>query len=436
MYVYFDTQGVIKEVINDTALRKGSSGANKIYCYFENTEVPKDLWIMFELPDGTKTNQESFVDNLEENSYISYDKNRDMKYFKDYTLYNFYTYTLTTEQLSQSGLVLCAIRRIGQDNEIQAQGLLTFNVEKSVIKDDSYITQAQYDYLLMRISNFTAFIYTPKVSEDGIISWTNNAGYENPEPVDIMGNGFSTASATITKLNPEESPTIDVEVSGEDRKNKRLHFDFAIPQGVKGDKGDIGKSVLTIQSGIPISEFGLVGDVCLVMSNGNIYQKDDATTWTYVGNMKGETGNTATIDVGTTETLEPEDSAYVKNVGDNHNGIFNFGIPKGKKGDKGDIGNGISYAKATAVSLSSSEEATAEVSISGDDKQNQILNFKFGIPNGEDSIGGIFKFEVINGVLYMHYATEQKPDVYLITKDNYETLGVDKSLIGNLVFIY
>ncbi|MBP3378430.1 MAG: collagen-like protein, partial [Clostridia bacterium] len=29
--------------------------------------------------------------------------------------------------------------------------------------------------------------YTPSVSEDGVISWTNNGGLSNPEPVNIMG---------------------------------------------------------------------------------------------------------------------------------------------------------------------------------------------------------------------------------------------------------
>lgn len=29
--------------------------------------------------------------------------------------------------------------------------------------------------------------YTPSVSEDGVISWTNNGGLPNPEPVNIMG---------------------------------------------------------------------------------------------------------------------------------------------------------------------------------------------------------------------------------------------------------
>lgn len=53
--------------------------------------------------------------------------------------------------------------------------------------------------------------FYPSVSEDGVISWTNNRGLENPEPVSIRG------------------PQGERGVKGETG-----------PQGAKGDKGDPG----------------------------------------------------------------------------------------------------------------------------------------------------------------------------------------------------
>lgn len=50
--------------------------------------------------------------------------------------------------------------------------------------------------------------FRPHVSADGILSWTNNAGLENPEPVDIRGPQGTTGATG--------------------------------PQGPKGDKGDKG----------------------------------------------------------------------------------------------------------------------------------------------------------------------------------------------------
>ena len=50
---------------------------------------------------------------------------------------------------------------------------------------------------------------------------------------------------------------------------------------------------------------------------------------------KGENGPT-TIDIGTTETGDPNTEASVKNVGTNKNVILNFTIPKGQNGIDGD----------------------------------------------------------------------------------------------------
>lgn len=33
----------------------------------------------------------------------------------------------------------------------------------------------------------TGYTYTPSVSEEGIISWTNDGGLDNPDPVNIKG---------------------------------------------------------------------------------------------------------------------------------------------------------------------------------------------------------------------------------------------------------
>lgn len=52
---------------------------------------------------------------------------------------------------------------------------------------------------------------------------------------------------------------------------------------------------------------------------------------------KGDKGDAATIQVGTVETLEPNQKATITNAGTANNAIFNFGIPKGAKGEPGAI---------------------------------------------------------------------------------------------------
>ena len=55
--------------------------------------------------------------------------------------------------------------------------------------------------------------------------------------------------------------------------------------------------------------------------------------------VDGNDGTSATINVGTTTTLDPGTDATVVNRGTTLNGIFDFGIPKGLKGDKGEPGD-------------------------------------------------------------------------------------------------
>ena len=69
-------------------------------------------------------------------------------------------------------------------------------------------------------------------------------------------------------------------------------------------------------------------------ANGNWYVYDVATS-AYVDS---EIDASITITIGTTTTLEPGNDAQVTNVGTNTDAIFNFGIPKGAKGDTGATG--------------------------------------------------------------------------------------------------
>ena len=152
MYIYFDRNGTIKEVINDESIRRGSSHYNKIYCYLEGNPDIDDIWYLQKNPDGTLTNEVSFVDNIVTKA-IPYDAKRDMKYFQDFEEYQFYVFTLSSSYLSQNGLVVATIR-VAENNTLWALGELTFNVQANVINSDNDITQSQYDYLLLTISSY------------------------------------------------------------------------------------------------------------------------------------------------------------------------------------------------------------------------------------------------------------------------------------------
>ena len=153
MYIYFDENGTIKEVVNDKSIRQGSNEANKLYCYIEGNPSIDDIWYLQKNVDGSLTNEISFK-NSTVTKAIPYDAKRDMRYFKDFETYTFYVFTLTTNYLKQSGLVSGTIR-IEVDNEIFALGELKFNVQENVINTSNNITQSQYDYLLLAYASRT-----------------------------------------------------------------------------------------------------------------------------------------------------------------------------------------------------------------------------------------------------------------------------------------
>ena len=121
--------------------------------------------------------------------------------------------------------------------------------------------------------------FTPSVSEAGVISWTNDGEEENPDPVDIMGPpgaaaGFGTVTATADNTS-SETPSVDVQSSGPDTAK---NFTFA-----------------------------------------------------FTG-LKGNSGETPDIEIGTVTTLEPGQDATADITGTTPNLSLSLGIPKGQPG--------------------------------------------------------------------------------------------------------
>ena len=149
IFVYFDKNGVIQEVVNDTKTRVGNVGSDKILCYFDGIEYD-EIFCLMQYPNGDYSNEVSIFDEITEME-IPYDKKRDLKYFQDYKKYKFYTYTLEANATKTSGLAKVTIRGF-VNNEVYAQGLLTFHVQENLIKEDHNIKQSQYDYLLIEFN--------------------------------------------------------------------------------------------------------------------------------------------------------------------------------------------------------------------------------------------------------------------------------------------
>ena len=107
----------------------------------------------------------------------------------------------------------------------------------------------------------------------------------------------------------------------------------------------------------------------------------------------GADGDAATIQVGQVETLQPNQQAYVQNVGTTSAAIFNIGIPKGEKGDSGS-GSGDMTA--------STYDPNGTVAAAG------------GIPDYVDSNGGKIDTIKVNGTAQT--ITNKTVDISVPTK--------------------
>lgn len=77
-------------------------------------------------------------------------------------------------------------------------------------------------------------------------------------------------------------------------------------------------------------------------STGNIEYSFDEINWEVLINKDNITGSAATIEIGDVETLPAGSNAQIINSGTKESAVFNFKIPQGFKGSKGDKGDGWS----------------------------------------------------------------------------------------------
>ena len=95
-------------------------------------------------------------------------------------------------------------------------------------------------------SNGATFI--PSVSEDGIISWTNNGGLPNPTPVDIMGpqgpQGNTGATGAQGEVGPYYTPSVSsngvISWTNNGGLNNPPSVNIKGPQGIQGIQGETG----------------------------------------------------------------------------------------------------------------------------------------------------------------------------------------------------
>lgn len=175
MFVYFDRNGTLKEIITEQPFRNGDSERDKIYVYLEDETLAYNGWIKYLLPDGTETTETQFYNGNTLNKVgkeLPLNPPRNLKYFnyehiytsggQTHTGYLFYEITVPDEVLNsavgENNMVIARIRFIN-GSSIFTLGAVVFSVESNIgILTDTSINETQYNYLLKIISDYTSDI--------------------------------------------------------------------------------------------------------------------------------------------------------------------------------------------------------------------------------------------------------------------------------------
>lgn len=147
MYAYFDELGILRELVNDTILRKGNNNSNKVYVYFDNVSTIDGVDFSF-LKNGET--ESIYRVGTKVRTKIPYNKDRTLTYFKEEKYYDFYECDLDIELLNVDGLLhisASAYYTSGSEKAELALGEILVNVENTSVKITTTITDSEYSYL-------------------------------------------------------------------------------------------------------------------------------------------------------------------------------------------------------------------------------------------------------------------------------------------------
>ena len=156
MYAYFDELGILRELVNDTILRKGNNNSNKVYVYFDNLSTIDGVDFSF-LKNGQT--ESIYRVGTKVKTKIPYNKDRTLTYFKEEKYYDFYECDLDIELLNVDGLLhisASAYYTSGEQKVVLTLGEILVNVENSSVKITTTITDSEYSYLKGIISTMEA----------------------------------------------------------------------------------------------------------------------------------------------------------------------------------------------------------------------------------------------------------------------------------------
>ena len=253
--------------------------------------------------------------------------------------------------------------------EVNAKLQEVINTSETVKENGTYAKeQGDYakkttDELVNKAENgdFDGATFTPSVSSDGDLSWSNDKGLDNPTTVNIKGQKGDTGEPfTISKTYPsveamnadfdnmEVGDYVMIASSVNDEDNAKLYVktdtewvfitDFS---GAIGIQGEPGVGITTVTSGQSTQQDGNTVTPITVNKTDSTQQTFNVSAKNGTNGIDGSDGTdgvdgvTPNLQIGTVTTLEPNEQATVTRTGTDEEPLFNFGIPKGQQGEQG-----------------------------------------------------------------------------------------------------
>ena len=112
-------------------------------------------------------------------------------------------YIITTQTVAEVGKLPCELQ-LSQDGKVIFSPNFTLLVYKNLSVDSEVESSDEFTALQAAISRAESLTdgttFTPTVSEDGVLSWTNDGDKPNPEPVNIKGED-GTFRINVTSSN-------------------------------------------------------------------------------------------------------------------------------------------------------------------------------------------------------------------------------------------
>lgn len=294
--------------------------------------------------------------------------------------------------------------------------------------------------------------YTPNVSPDGTLTWSNDGGLSNPSPVNILGPrgevGPKGDKGDVGPAGPAgpEGPRGPQGIPGE----RGATGETGAP-GLRGPEGPRGEAAYTFNIGTVISgdvasvrNTGADGNVVLdfVVPRGEVGPRGATGPVGPAGptgpegpigpvgpegpqgpigatGPEGPKGDTAlTLSIG---SVTEGDTPSVTNSGTDTDIILDFVLPRGVAGD---AGAAATVSVGTVTTLEPGQPAT----VTNSGTENAAI-FNFGIPRGEAGGGG-------GGGLYA-YTYSELAAMGKIELNNRELhINAEGFILGNLSVVY